>query len=77
MNIRVERIRLRVSGITREDGRRLAELIGHGLSTASAVGGGGHREDLHVSIDARPGEPLHATADRIAAAVAGSLPRPR
>ena len=76
MNICVEHIRLRLSGISPDEGRRLAELVGHGLSTATAGSDGGHRQNLHVAIDARPGETLHATADRIAAAVARSLPGP-
>jgi hypothetical protein len=77
VNIRVEHIRLRLSGISPGEGRRLAELVGHGLSTATAGPGGGHRQNLRVAIDARPDETLHATADRIATAVARSLPGPR
>jgi hypothetical protein len=77
VNIRVEHIRLRLSGISPDEGRYLAELIGHSLSTASAGSNDGQAHNIRVAIDARPGETLHATADRITATVARSLTRPR
>jgi hypothetical protein len=72
-NLRVERMRLRLSGMSRDEARRLAVLVGNGLSGIRARPDDHRAEQLHVAIDARPGETTHATADRIAVAVAQSL----
>src|SRR5207244_4335964 len=68
--LRVERMRLRLSGISRDEASRLAVLVGHGLSGIRARPHTDRAEQLQVAIDARAGETVQATADRIAVAVA-------
>jgi hypothetical protein len=73
MDLRVDRLSLRVPGLSPDEGRRLAELVGRGLAgTQAGVGDAGA---LRVSVQARAGEPLDGLAGRIAEQVSSSLPR--
>lgn len=73
MNLHIERLTLRVPGLSSGEGRRLAELVGRGLSTIQPGVEG--RDALRLVVDARPGEGLEAMADRIATALSTSLGR--
>jgi len=75
VNVSIERIRLRLPEMSRDDGRRLAELLGRGLSAAPDPPADDRPEGLRLVLDARPGEAVPATADRIVAALARSLTR--
>jgi hypothetical protein len=73
MALHVEQLTLRVPGLSRAEGRRLAELVGAGLSRIPAGG-----EDVHavrLAIDARAGERLDGLAERIAEQLAIALRR--
>jgi len=67
MNLQVDRLALRISGIPEVDGRRLAQLVGDALATATPPATDGTVDALRVSVETRPGEALESTARRIAA----------
>lgn len=73
MNVDVDRLTLRLPGMTPADGRRLAQLVGEALASAPAAQGSGHVDSLRVTLDARPGEGLERLADRIAAGILRNL----
>ena len=75
MNLHIERLTLRVPGLSPGEGRRLAELVGRGLSTIPPGVAG--CDTLRLTVDARPGETLEAMADRITTGVTTSLGRPK
>lgn len=64
----IDRLSLRVAGITEADGRRLARLVGEHLAAAPPANGG-DTSAMRLRLDARPGEALESTAQRIAAAM--------
>ena len=59
VNVRIERLRLRVSGLSPDEARRLAELVGHGLHLLRPPAGhrdpGPERDEVpgHARTDAR------------------------
>jgi hypothetical protein len=73
MNLRIDRLTLRVPGLSPGEARRLAELVGSRLAAIPAGVKG--RGALRLAVDARPGEPLEAMADRIATGLITSLGR--
>lgn len=75
MTLRLDRLTLRLSGISEPEGRRLARLVGEGLATAASITGS-DVPALRVALAARPGEPLEATANRIVAELVRALEAP-
>lgn len=75
MELHVDRLALRVPGLTASDSRRLAELIASRLASADAPGAITDLARLRVRIAARPGEPLDALADRIAGELLATIAR--
>jgi hypothetical protein len=74
MVLRIDRLTLRVPGLSPDEGRRLAELVGRGLSTIPTGVEGG--DAVRVAVDARAGERLEALADRISKQLTSSLRSP-
>jgi hypothetical protein len=64
----IDRLSLKVAGITEKDGRRLAQLVGEHLAAAPPPADG-ELGAMRVHLDARPGEALESTAHRIATAM--------
>ena len=73
MDLHIDRLTLRVPGLSVAEGRRLAELVGRGLSTVPAGVEGG--DAVRLALDARPGERVEAMADRITTQLTTSLQR--
>jgi hypothetical protein len=71
MDLHVDRLTLRVPGISPEEGRRLAELVGRGLSTIPA--GVQAADAIFIAVDARAGERVEALAERITTQLTSSL----
>lgn len=67
MNLHVDRLALRVSGISAGDGRRLARLVGERLAAVQAPAAAGTTDAMHLTLDASPGEALESMAHRIVA----------
>jgi hypothetical protein len=51
MNLEIDRLTLRLSGVSEADGRRLVALIGERLATVSSPGASGSRARMHLSIE--------------------------
>jgi hypothetical protein len=64
MNLHLDRLTLRVSGLSVEQGRTLARLVSEGLMNAPPFDGG-FRPSIRVAVDEQPGESLDSTARRI------------
>lgn len=73
MALRVDRLTLRVPGLSPPEGRRLAELVGGRLAGIPA--GAEDAGAVRVAVDARAGERLDGLAERIATQVTSSLRR--
>ena len=73
MELHVDRLTLRVPGLSRDEGRRLAELVGAGMSRTPAGAAGVHAARL--TVGARGGEQLEELAERIAAQLTSALRR--
>jgi hypothetical protein len=71
MDVHVDRLTLRVPGLSPVEGRRLAELVGGGLSTLPARVQGS--DAIRIAVDERPGERVEALAERITAHLTSSL----
>jgi len=69
--LQIERLALRVPGLTVAEGRRLAELIADGLASAMADGQSGSFGALRLTVTADPS----AGVDRLAEAVLAELLR--
>lgn len=63
--LHVDRLSLRVAGVSEADGRRLAELVCTGLASATPPAGASSADSLSVSVSERRGEPLELLAQRI------------
>lgn len=73
IDLRVDRLVLRVGRLSAEESRRLARLV---ADHAAAIDGpAAATAQLRLRLPARPGEPLEATARRIAAELALALTR--
>ena len=69
--LQIDRISLRVPGVERELGVRLARLVAERLAPALALAPGeGSIERLQIELTARPGESADSLAGRIVAQVA-------
>jgi hypothetical protein len=75
IDLHVDRLTLRLTGISAGDGRRLAQLVAECLAAADTPGSTVTADRLRVGVTASPGEPLESTARRIAAAVVRALGR--
>ena len=74
--IDIDRLSLRLSGISGGDGQRLARLIAEGLA-ASPIGieGTHHLDTMQVNVTARPGSSMDMLSQRIVADVLRQLER--
>ena len=63
----IERLALRVPGLSDQQGRRLAELVGEGLATAPHVQASGQFGRLEVRVTAEPGQDVSRLAQAIVA----------
>ena len=75
MDLQLDRLTLRLAGVSPADGRRLATLVGHGLAAATAPATGGTSDALSLAITARPGEPIERLAHRIVVELVRALAR--
>lgn len=75
MNLAVDRLTLRLSGRSSDDGQRLARLIGEGLAAAAPLAAVGQVPSLRLAVDVQAGEPLQQLANRIVAAWLEALAR--
>ncbi len=72
MNLAIENLSLRLSGVPPGDGPRLARLVAEGLSRADA-GGAYSVGTLTIHAGAQPGEGVERLAEKIVAAVAAEI----
>jgi len=74
--IDIDRLSLRLSGISGSDGQRLARLIAEGLA-ASPIGieGTHHLDAMQVNVTARPGSSMDMLSQQIVADVLRQLER--
>jgi hypothetical protein len=75
MELRLDRLTLRLSGISAADGNRLAELVGHRLADATPPPTGGSTAAMIISIAARADDSLDSLAQRIVSEMLRSLAR--
>lgn len=75
MDIEIDRLALRVPGLSEAEGRQLAELVGRYLAASSPPARQVDAASLSVSLPARSGEPLESLAQRIVAEMLRSLSR--
>jgi hypothetical protein len=75
VNLRVDRLTLRLAGISEADGRRLAQLVGEHLAGATPPAAAGSAGATHLAIEGRPGEALESVAQRIVAGMLQSIAR--
>lgn len=68
--VHLERLTLRLSGISAADARRLATLVADRLATDSSLQGERRAERVRLRLESRPGEGLEAMAGRIVAQLA-------
>ena len=74
MDLYADRLALRLSGMSPDEGRRLARLVAEALASSGTPGNrdlGG----LRLELTARSGESVEATARRIAAGLLGAIAR--
>lgn len=71
----IERLSLRLSGLSEEQGRRLARLIAEGLAVSPLTDGAGDRQAVESRHAARPGSSLEDLSDRIVADLLRQLER--
>jgi hypothetical protein len=74
MDLQIDRLALRLSGLPEADARRLALLVASSLAATDARGPS-LTGRLRLDLSARAGEPLEALAQRIAAGVDSALAR--
>jgi hypothetical protein len=75
MELRIDRLTLRLGGMSAADGRRLVRLVAECLASADPPGAPIAADRLHVSVTPAPGEPLDDTARRIADGLLHALAR--
>jgi hypothetical protein len=75
-NLRIDRLALRLSGVSEAEGRRLAQLLTEGWAEAGLPGAAsGDVGALRVQITARPGDSMEWLARQITAEVRRQLER--
>jgi hypothetical protein len=73
--VTIDRLTLKLSGLTTEQGRHLSMLIGNGLAGAN-IGASGEAAQIKVAAAApREGETLKLLADRLVADILRELER--
>jgi len=74
--INIDRLSLRLSGISGGDGQHLARLIAEGLAAAPiGIEGTHHLDAMQVNVTARPGSSMDMLSQRIVADVLRQLER--
>jgi hypothetical protein len=75
MDLDLDRLSLRLTGLSATDGRRLARLVAEYLAAADPPGAPVAADRLRVSVAAHAGESLDALAQRIATETLYALAR--
>jgi hypothetical protein len=75
MDLRVDRMTLRLAGVSEPDARRLGRLVVEYLASADAPGAALTTDRVRVSIAPHPGESLDSMAQRIAEQMVYALAR--
>jgi hypothetical protein len=75
MDLQVDRLTLRLAGISEEDGRRLAQLVGERLASATPPEAAGTTDAMRVTVGGQRGEALESMAERIVAEMLRGLVR--
>jgi hypothetical protein len=75
VHLDVDRLTLRLAGISEADGRRLAQLVGERLVTATLPATTGATDSMRLSVEARPGEAIESMAHRIVTEMVRGLVR--
>jgi hypothetical protein len=65
----IDRLRLHLSGVSEDDGRRLARLIADGLAASSMPDRGGSAGSLGFKVDKSPVDDLETLSRRIVSEV--------
>jgi hypothetical protein len=65
--LHIERLALRVPGLSEQQGRRLAELIGEGLAAAPHVQASGQLGRMELRVTAESGQDVSRLAQAIVA----------
>jgi len=73
--IQIDRLTLRLSGLSESDGRRLAELIGEGLAAAQFESRNEERGHIESRLTMRPGSDIRGMAEQAVADVIRQLQR--
>jgi hypothetical protein len=66
MDLHVDRLSLRLAGVSEADARRLARLVVEYVASANATGAALDIDRVRVSVRPQPGESLDSMAQRIA-----------
>jgi len=69
----IERLSLRLSGLSEGDSRHLARLIGEGLAEAPGISG--DRKAMQIGINASAGSSVQGLSDQIVAELVRQLAR--
>jgi hypothetical protein len=75
MEMHVDRLTIHAPGLSEENARRLPRLVAERLAMANAPGAAEALAHLRLTIAADAGEPVEATAERVAAAMVRALVR--
>ena len=75
MNLHLDRLTLRLAGLSEAQGRRLAQLVGEHLACATPPAPAGTADAIRVTLEAQPGEALESMAQRIVAQMLRGLVR--
>lgn len=67
MSIEIERLSLKLSGLTRHEGEVLGSKIREGLSAGCCGGKSARLASLRVGVERRPGEPVERLSERVVA----------
>jgi hypothetical protein len=75
MNLHVDRLTLRSTGLSEGDARRLPRLVAERLAAVGVPGDATPRDRLRVSVTPHPGEAIESMAGRIASEILDALAR--
>jgi hypothetical protein len=75
MDLHVDRMTLRLAGVSEPDARRLGRLVVEYLASADAPGSALTTDRVRVSVALHPGESLDSMAQRIAEEMVYALAR--
>jgi hypothetical protein len=73
--VTVDRLSLRLSGLTESDGRHLARLIAEGLASASIDASVVDHNDMQSGLTVRPGSDVQGMAEEVVADLIRQLQR--